>query len=73
MAYNPEHLIPPDNPNAFFCKYCTDQILDDEDWELRRNGDEVHIDCLGGYSDGLLLEIEDLYLEIERITRVDFS
>lgn len=73
MAYNPFNLVPPDNPLAIFCKHCSDQIMDDEDWELRRNGDEVHIDCLGGYSDGLLLEIEVLYKKIEKITRVDFS
>lgn len=74
MAYNPNHLVHPDNPRSAWCEYCGDQIFPgDDDYEQMANGDYVHTYCMTGYANGLLFKIKGLHEKIEEYVGKDFS
>ena len=61
MSYNPEHISPPDNPNAIFCDLCGEQIfLDDEDCHSILHGLFIHSDCEHEYIMGQQRRIDQL-------------
>ncbi len=61
VAYNPEHIVPPDNPHAEWCDYCGEQIrglfdddLDDDEVVYLLDGIILHPGpCVVGYAEGL--------------------
>ena len=52
MSYNPNVMDPPDNPNAVWCHYCTDQMFEEDIEEAYDtfDGELVHKECLPEYT-----------------------
>ena len=76
MAYNPYHLVPDDNPNAIWCEYCGDQIMDFDgpnEGVYLLFGVVVHSDCLVDYTESLQLQIERLDDKVEEMVRKGLS
>ena len=69
MAYNPNHLVPPDNPNAIWCEYCGDQIGFEEIDECheRVGGGFIHMECLSDYCTGLEMQMKHTNDAIEKM------
>jgi len=74
MAYNPNHLIPHDNPHALWCAYCGEQV-DPLDARYMPKGDVVHndLDCLAGYGEAWRLECDRWKDKYEHILERDMS
>lgn len=73
MAYNPYHLVPPDDPRAAWCEYCGDPVIEeDEDSEQMIDGTYVHEYCMHGFADGLLFQIKKLREKINDMVGKEF-
>ena len=75
MAYNPNHLVPPDNPNAMWCEVCGEQVFVDEDDVAYMRLGVVHrnTDCLEEYGKHQDREVLLLKRKIEELIRKDMS
>ena len=73
MTYDPNQLEPPDNPNAKYCDYCSEQLMDDEDAVHLLFRHNVHWGCLVEYCNGVLLHSEQTDKKIEKMVERGMS
>ena len=59
-AYNPQHLVPPDDPSVVWCDLCGDQVQYDGEGVYLMDGIVVHVECLPEYTEGLQMRIHQI-------------
>ena len=73
VAYNPQHIVPPDNINATWCDLCGEQVMADEDAAYLLDGVIVHFGCLPEYAEGLQLRLRGLENKISDLVERGLS